>query len=71
MLDCQYAGIRDLVRTNLTAYPSVLEEAEELGIDAYRERVRDIVVKPSHLRHTGGLRRDQDPGSVNPEYSAV
>lgn len=53
VLDGEYAGIRDLVRTNLTAYASVLEEAEELGIDAYRERVRDIVVEMAATGQTG------------------
>ncbi|MET9604117.1 acyl-CoA dehydrogenase [Streptomyces sp. NPDC006512] len=53
VLDGGYAGIRDLVRTNLTMYASVLEEAEELGIDAFRERVREIVVEMAATGQTG------------------
>ncbi|MFE3863404.1 acyl-CoA dehydrogenase family protein [Streptomyces goshikiensis] len=53
VLDGEYAGIRDLVRTNLATYASVLEEADELGIDAFRDRVRDIVVKMAATGQTG------------------
>ncbi|MEU9945622.1 acyl-CoA dehydrogenase family protein [Streptomyces lavendulae] len=53
VLDGEYAGIRDLVRGNLTTYSSILDEADELGIDAYRERVREIVVKMAATGQTG------------------
>ncbi|MFD3538522.1 acyl-CoA dehydrogenase family protein [Streptomyces sp. NPDC058662] len=53
MLDGEYAGIRDLVRTNLVTYASVLNDADELGIDAFRERVREIVVKMAATGQTG------------------
>ncbi|MGJ7419785.1 acyl-CoA dehydrogenase [Streptomyces cinereoruber] len=53
LLDGEYAAIRDLVRTNLVTYASVLEEAEELGIDAFRERVREIVVGMAATGQTG------------------
>nr|WSX53867.1 acyl-CoA dehydrogenase family protein [Streptomyces sp. NBC_00974] len=53
VLDGEYAGVRDLVRTNLAKYASVLEDAEELGIDAYRERVREIVVEMAATGQTG------------------
>ncbi|MFD3546731.1 acyl-CoA dehydrogenase [Streptomyces sp. NPDC058655] len=53
VLDGEYAEIRDLVRTNLATYASVLEEADELGIDAFRERVREIVVKMAATGQTG------------------
>ncbi|MFI7355890.1 acyl-CoA dehydrogenase [Streptomyces avidinii] len=53
VLDGEYAGIRDLVRTNLATYSSVLEEADVLGIDAYRERVRDVVVGLAATGQTG------------------
>ncbi|MFE2523193.1 acyl-CoA dehydrogenase [Streptomyces sp. NPDC059382] len=53
VLDGEYAGIRHLVRTNLATYSSVLEEADELGIDAFRERVREIVVKMAATGQTG------------------
>ncbi|MET9499871.1 acyl-CoA dehydrogenase [Streptomyces sp. NPDC006552] len=53
VLDGEYADIRDLVRANLTRYASVLRDAEELGIDAYRDRVRDIVVEMAATGQTG------------------
>lgn len=53
VLDGEYAEVRDLVRTNLVTYASVLEDAEELSIDAYRERVRDIVVEMAATGQTG------------------
>ncbi|MFF7081099.1 acyl-CoA dehydrogenase family protein [Streptomyces lavendulae] len=53
VLDGEYAGIRDLVRGNLTTYSSILDEADELGIDAYRERVREVVVKMAATGQTG------------------
>ncbi|MCT4353902.1 acyl-CoA dehydrogenase family protein [Streptomyces sp. Je 1-79] len=53
VLDGEYAEIRDLVRTNLATYASVLEDAEELGIDAFRERVREVVVEMAATGQTG------------------
>ncbi|GAA3015729.1 acyl-CoA dehydrogenase family protein [Streptomyces fulvorobeus] len=53
LLDGEYAEVRDLVRTNLVAYASVLQEAEELGVDAFRERVREIVVEMAATGQTG------------------
>ncbi|MFF8731926.1 acyl-CoA dehydrogenase [Streptomyces sp. NPDC015171] len=53
VLDGEYAGIRDLVRTNLVTHAAVLDEAEELGIDAFRERVRDVVVQLAATGQTG------------------
>lgn len=53
VLDGDYAEIRDLVRTNLVTYASVLEEAEELGVDAFRERVRELVVEMAATGQTG------------------
>jgi acyl-CoA oxidase len=53
VLDGEYAEIRDLVRTNLVTYASVLEEAEELGVDAFRERVRELVVEMAATGQTG------------------
>ncbi|WP_225802523.1 acyl-CoA dehydrogenase [Streptomyces sp. NK15101] len=52
-LDGEYAGIRDLVRTNLAAHSSVLEDAERLDTDAFRERVRDVVVEMAGTGQTG------------------
>lgn len=53
LLDGDYAEIRDLVRRNLTAYASVLEEAERLDTAAYRDRVRDLVVEMAATGQTG------------------
>ncbi|MEU1488053.1 acyl-CoA dehydrogenase [Streptomyces sp. NPDC005752] len=53
VLDGEYAEIRDLVRTNLVTYASVLEDAEELGVDAFRERVRELVVEMAATGQTG------------------
>ncbi|MGP3775735.1 acyl-CoA dehydrogenase family protein [Streptomyces sp. SDT5-1] len=53
LLDGEYAEIRDLVRTNLAAHASVLEEAEELGVDAFRERVRELAVDLAATGQTG------------------
>ncbi|GAA2298904.1 acyl-CoA dehydrogenase family protein [Streptomyces kunmingensis] len=53
LLDGEYAAVRDLVRTNLTTYASVLDDAEELGLDEYRERVRTLVVEMAATGQTG------------------
>jgi acyl-CoA oxidase len=53
LLDGEYAGVRQLVRSNLAAYASVLDEAEELSTDDFRERVRDIVVEMAGTGQTG------------------
>src|SRR5688572_32308924 len=53
VLDGRYAEVRDLVRTNLAEYASVLEEAETLGLDDFRDRVRDLVVTMASTGQTG------------------
>ncbi|GGV28204.1 acyl-CoA oxidase [Streptomyces longisporoflavus] len=53
LLDGEYAEVRDLVRTNLTTYAGVLEEAEQLGFDEFRERVRELVVEMAATGQTG------------------
>ena len=53
LLDGRYAEVRDLVRRNLAAYASVLEEAETLTRDEYRDRVRDLVVEMAATGQTG------------------
>jgi len=52
-LDGEYAEVRDLVRANLAEYASILEEAETLGHDAFRERVKDVVVEMAATGQTG------------------
>jgi acyl-CoA oxidase len=53
LLDGRYGEVRDLVRTNLATYASVLEDAERLDTDAYRDRVRDLVVEMAATGQTG------------------
>ncbi len=53
VLDGKYAEVRNLVRRNLADYASVLEEAETLPIDEFRERVKDIVVEMAATGQTG------------------
>jgi acyl-CoA oxidase len=53
LLDGRYAEIRDLVRTNLAEHASVLEDAETLGTDEFRDRVRDLVVTMAATGQTG------------------
>jgi len=53
LLDGRYGEVRDLVRTNLAAYASVLEEAEQLDRDAFRDRVRDLLVEMAGTGQTG------------------
>jgi len=43
LLDGDRAEVRDLVRRNLAAYASILEDAEQLPRDDFRERVREVV----------------------------
>src|SRR3546814_14031396 len=44
LLDGDYADVRELVRKNLVENADVLEAAETLGPDEFRDRVRDVVV---------------------------
>jgi len=53
LLDGRYVEVRNLVRSNLQDYASVLEEAETLSQDDYRERVKDIVVEMAATGQTG------------------
>jgi acyl-CoA oxidase len=53
LLDGTYAEVRQLVRTNLAAYASILEEAETLDRPAFRERVREVVVEMAATGQTG------------------
>lgn len=53
LLDGRYAEVRDLVRTNLATYAHVLEDAEELSVDDFREKVRELVVEMAATGQTG------------------
>ncbi|MBS41826.1 MAG: acyl-CoA oxidase [Nocardioides sp.] len=45
LLDGRYADVRDTVRGQLSDHADILEDAETLDRDAYRDRVRDLVVE--------------------------
>jgi acyl-CoA oxidase len=53
LLDGRYREVRQLVRTNLAEHDSVLEDAERLGTDEFRDRVRDLVVELAATGQTG------------------
>lgn len=53
LLDGKYAEIRGLVRENLAEYADILEEAETLSRDEFRERVKDVVVEMASTGQTG------------------
>ncbi|MGW4779536.1 acyl-CoA dehydrogenase family protein [Streptomyces filamentosus] len=53
LLDGEHAGVRDLVRTNLAVHSSVLDDAERLDREAFRERVRDVAVTMAGTGQTG------------------
>jgi acyl-CoA oxidase len=53
LLDGKYAEVRDLVRSNLAEYASILEDEEALDRAAFRERVKDVVVEMAATGQTG------------------
>ncbi len=53
LLDGTYAEIRNLVRTNLAEYSSILEEAETLDRADFRERVKQVVLEMAATGQTG------------------
>ena len=53
LLDGKYAEVRDLVRTNLADYSSILEDAETMSMTDFRERVKDVVVEMAATGQTG------------------
>ena len=53
LLDGRYAEIRDLVRTNLATYASILEDAETLDTRGYRDRVKELLVEMAATGQTG------------------
>ncbi|MCW2842561.1 MAG: acyl-CoA oxidase domain protein [Nocardioides sp.] len=52
-LDGKYAEVRSLVRSNLAENASILEEAETMSRDDFRDRVRDVVVEMASTGQTG------------------
>src|SRR4051812_21930901 len=53
LLDGRYAEVRDLVRANLAEHADILVDAEEMSIDDFRERVKDVVVEMAATGQTG------------------
>ncbi|CAA9374142.1 MAG: Fatty-acyl-CoA oxidase, related to yeast fatty acid beta-oxidation enzyme POX1 [uncultured Nocardioidaceae bacterium] len=53
LLDGRYKAVRDLARENLALRPDVLEKAETLSTEDYRELVKDIVVELASTGQTG------------------
>jgi acyl-CoA oxidase len=53
LLDGHYAEVRQLVRSNLVEYASILEEAETLDRAAFRERVKEVVLEMAATGQTG------------------
>ena len=53
LLDGRYTDVRELVRTNLADYASVLSDQETMTRDDYRERVKDVVVEMAATGQTG------------------
>ncbi|CAM3319852.1 acyl-CoA dehydrogenase [Nocardioides dubius] len=45
LLDGRYRDVRQLVRTNLAQHHELLLDAETMGRDEFRDRVRDVVVE--------------------------
>ena len=53
LLDGRYAEVRGLVRRNLADYSDILEQAETLTRDEFRERVKEVVVEMAATGQTG------------------
>ena len=53
LLDGRYAEVRNLVRSNLATYSSILTDAETLSREDYRERVKELVVEMASTGQTG------------------
>ena len=53
LLDGRYREVRDLVRANLVEHASILDEAETLSRDEFRERVLDVVRLMAGTGQTG------------------
>ena len=53
LLDGKYADVRDLVRTNLSDYASILVDQEQMTTGDYRERVKEIILELAATGQTG------------------
>lgn len=53
LLDGRYVDVREMVRRNLSDYAAVLHDAETMGHDEFRERVKDVTVAMAATGQTG------------------
>lgn len=53
LLDGTYGQVRNLVRANLASHASILDQAEELSREEFRERVKDVVIEMASTGQTG------------------
>ncbi|MBU1801401.1 acyl-CoA dehydrogenase family protein [Nocardioides sp.] len=53
LLDGRYVDVREMVRRNLSDYAAVLDDAETMGHDEFRERVKDVTVAMAATGQTG------------------
>jgi acyl-CoA oxidase len=53
LLDGKYAEVRQLVRRNLAEHASILEDAERLGQEEFRQRVLDVLLLMAESGQTG------------------
>ena len=53
LLDGEYADVRKLVRDNLAEHASILEDAETMSRDEFRQRVLDVVLMMAGTGQTG------------------
>jgi len=63
LLDGKYADVRNLVRDNLAEHASILEDAERMSTEDFRERVLDVVKLMAGTGQTGfGFPREYGGG---------
>ncbi|MGH3368879.1 MAG: acyl-CoA dehydrogenase family protein, partial [Nocardioidaceae bacterium] len=63
LLDGRYAEIRHLVRTNLAEHAAILDDAEQMSREEFRERVLEVVVMMAETGQTGmGFPREYGGG---------
>ncbi|MGN6132000.1 MAG: acyl-CoA dehydrogenase family protein [Nocardioidaceae bacterium] len=53
LLDGRYGEVRQLVRDNLTEHASILDDAEQMSIPEFRQRVLDVVLLMAGTGQTG------------------
>ncbi len=53
LLDGKYADVRQLVRKNLTEHADILEDAEEMSLPDFRQRVLDVLLLMAETGQTG------------------